>query len=151
MDLKKLIKDHKQDLTVWASFSGFEIEIIYTDRNGLERLFERCKERSFDKKTHQPIERLSDEKFCAQLASKIKNWRGLTIGKLAELTNIDITDEDPDQIIPCTEQNKITLVNEIYGLNNFIRDTITDLQIFREQKLETETKNLSTSQGIDTE
>lgn len=151
MDLKKLIKGHKQDLTIWAPFGGFEIELIYTDRKGLERLVEKCKERKFDRKTHQPIESLSDDKYCAQLATRIKSWRKLTLGKLAELTNIDIADEDPAQIIPCTEANKLTLVDEIYGLNNFIRDTITDLQVFREEELETETKNSRTSPVVATE
>lgn len=146
MNLKKLLKVHKEELKIWVEFCGFQLELIYTDRRGLEQMLERSRVRYFDRKIRQTIETLSDETFNEQLAAKINDWKDLNLGKLAELTNINIEGEDPDQIIPCTKENKTAMVQEVYGLNNFIRETIMDLQAFRDSQLEEETKNSETSQ-----
>jgi len=78
----------------------------------------------------------------------IVDWRGLTLGKLAGLINISVeTGEGLNHEIPCTDANKMTLLREVYDLDNFIVQTCTDLQAFRANELETEIKNSETSQG----
>ena len=149
MDLDQFMKDHKEELSLWVPFGGFEIELLYTDQRGLEKLLTNSRERRFDRKTHQPVEVYSDERYAAQLATRVNNWRGLTLGKLRELTNIDIGDEDPGRAVPCTDENKACLIREIYGLHKMISDTITDLDVFRAAKQEEEEKNSQTSQGND--
>jgi len=146
MDLGKLIQEKRKGLTAWVSFSdSFDIELAYTERRELERMVERSKKTVW--KRHQQVEDYDDERFNAQLAEKIVDWEGLTLGKLAGLTNIEIAESDADQTVPCTDANKVALLNEIYGLNTFIRDTIMDISAFREARAEEERKNLPPSQG----
>lgn len=146
MDLKKFIKEKKEVLTTWTSFKGiFDIELEYTDRPEMDRMIDRSKERRWVK--HQEVEILSDDRFNKELAGRIRGWQGLTLGKLAGLINIDIAGEDPEKDVPYARENAIALVDEAYGLNTFIQETISDLQLFREKKLVGEIKNLPTSQG----
>jgi len=146
MDLGKLIAEKRKNLTTWVTFDDcFAIELAYTERRELERMVERSKKSVW--KRHQQVEDYDDERFNVQLSTKIVDWKDLTLGKLAGLTNIDLADSDPDQTIPCTEENKVTLLTEIYGLNTFIRDTIMDIAVFRENKAEAQRKNSPASQG----
>jgi len=134
-DLAKLFKDNREELTAWVPFGDFKIELIYTDRRELQRMLNNSRKREYDPKTHQPVDVLKDELFAKQLASKVKSWRGLTLGKLARLTNIDIGKDSPDKKVPCTEANKIALIDEVYGLPGFIREVMTDIEQFREKKV----------------
>ena len=146
MDLSKLIAEKRKGLTTWVTFADcFDIELVYTERRELERMVEKSKKTVW--KRHQQVEDYDDERFNQQLARKIADWKDLTLGKLAGLTNIDIAGSDPNQVIPCTAENKVALLNEIYGLNTFVRDTIMDIAVFREQKQEGRRKNLQASQG----
>lgn len=146
MDIKKILKENRQQMTIWINFQDiFKLELIYTDRQELMRMLERCKRRVWE--NHRQVENFNDDRFNGELAAKIADWRGLTLSKLADLTNIELDGSDPDIPIPCTEENKVALMEEIYGLNSFVRDTIMDIQLFRQKMLESEVKNSSTSQG----
>ena len=103
--------------------------------------------RKYDRRTHQPTEEVSDEKLCQNMAKLITDWRGFTLGKLAEMVPVKVTDSEQDTRVPYSEKNAATLVREVYGLDNFLIDTITDIQTFREEKLETEVKNSKSSHG----
>lgn len=152
MDLGQFIKDNKQELAVWAEFeAGFEIELQYCDRREMERMVEASKVRRYDPKTHQPAEDYNDEEFNRRLAGKIRDWRGLTLGRLQRLVNIDLNGADPAEDVPCTPGNRATLVAEVYGLNNFIRETIMDLQAFRAGQVAEEAENLETTRGYSSE
>lgn len=151
MDLTKLISESKEELTAWVEFGGFELEIIYTDRRGLERLLNNSRKREYDRKTHQPVETLNDALFVKQMATRVNDWRGLTLGKLRDLTNINLEGQDPGTVIPCTDSNKVALIDEVYGLLAFLRNAIIDLDAFRRETLEIEEKNSETSQGNESE
>lgn len=149
MELDKILKQQRRRLTVWVTFDDhFELELVYTDRQELTRMLDRCKKRVWQ--NHQQSEIFDDKRFNVELAGRINDWSGLTLGKLSQLTNIDLNGADPETQIPCTAENKIALLEEIYGLNAFVRDLIMDIQAFREKELAAETKNSLTSQGNDT-
>jgi len=146
MDLAKLIKDNREELTVWVPFGDFDIEIIYTNRRELERMLNKSRKHGYDSKTHQPTEELNDELFVKQLAGKVKGWRGLTWGKVIALSDIKAGDIDPKWEVPCTEESKIALIDELYGLVGFIRQVMVDIEQFREKKIQAESKNSDASQ-----
>ena len=141
MDLKNIIDEKEQSYEIWVDFRGFEIKIGYLDKGELQAVLKRSKSREYDRRSHQPIEKYSDEKLARNLADKIIDWRILTLGKLAEMIPIKISKEEADTLVPYSKANAETLVREAYGLDNFLMDTLTDLQAFREEKLETEIKN----------
>lgn len=140
MDLEKFVKERKQELAAWVPFADFEIKLPYVDRPTMSRLLDGCRKRGFDPRSHQRTEELDNEAYRRRMAGLILDWRGLTLGKLAGLINIDISGEDPDQVVPCTDKHKQILADHAYGVANFISETVMDLQAFREQALEDEKK-----------
>ena len=147
MDLKNIINEKEQSYEIWVDFRGFEIKISYLDKGELQAVLKRSKSREYDRKTHRPVEKYSDEKLGRNLAHLIIDWRGLTLGKLAEMVPIKISEAEAKTPVPYSKTNAETLVKEAYGLDNFLMDTVTDLQAFREEKLETEVKNSKASRG----
>ncbi len=143
MDLTKVFSDSKQDRAQWFTFDDpFKINLLYTDKATMTGLLNESKKVVPDRKTRQMVEVTDDDLFEEKLATRIGDWEGLTLGKVAELTNIIIGDEDPSQEIPCTDDNKRAMVQEVYGLNNFIQDNITELQRFTDAKEDGEKKTL---------
>lgn len=67
MDLKQMMRD-KKAYTLWIEYEGFEICIRYLDKPDLRRRVERCRQRRFDKRTHQPVEEISDERLLRDFA-----------------------------------------------------------------------------------
>jgi len=147
VDLKNIINEKEQSYEIWVDFRGFEIKIGYLDKGELQAVLKRSKSREYDRKTHQPVEKYSDEKLGRNLAHLIIDWRGLTLSKLSEMVPIKIDPEEANTPVPYSQANAETLVTEAYGLDNFLMDTVTDLQAFREEKTETEIKNLKPSHG----
>lgn len=145
MDLVKLLKEKKRTLDIWVKYETFDVCLEYIDRHEMTQMLENSKRRTWKK--HQQTEELDEKLFNIQLAEKIKNWKGLTLGKLARLTNIEISSVEQEQEVVCNEQNKLALMNEIYGFDRFVMDTASEIQRFRDVKLEKEIKNSETSQG----
>jgi len=143
MNLKKMLQEKKRALDAWVRYESFEVCLEYVDRHEMTKMLEGSKHRTWKK--HQQSEEIDDNMFNGQLASKIKDWKGLTLGKLAELTNIDVSVEDETTEIPCNEQNKLTLMEEVYGFSRFVMETISEVQNFREKKVKAEIKNSETS------
>ena len=112
MNLKKFIRENKQQMTILVPFKGiFTIELVYTDRPEMNKMLELSKTRRWVK--HQEIETLDDDLFNRQLASRIRAWTGLTLGKLADMVNIDISGENPDTEVPYSVGNAEMLVSEV--------------------------------------
>jgi hypothetical protein len=147
MDLDSFISSNEESYEMWVEFRDFEIKIRYVDRTELQKIIKRSRMRNFDRRSHQAVEEVSDEKLCQNIAKLITDWRGFTLGKLAEMVPVKVTESEQDTKVPYSEKNAATLVREVYGLDNFLIDTITDIQTFREEKLETETKNSEASHG----
>jgi len=146
MDLGRLVKDKRQELTAWFPFADFEVELPYVDPPAMRRMTDACRDRSFDRRTHLQKDDLDNTLLREALAGQIRNWRGLTLGEFAKLVPIDIGGEDPTAKIPCTEANKQVLCSEVYSFAEFVRQSIMDLQAFRAREVERQTKNLKTSQ-----
>jgi len=147
MDLGKLVKKRRQELTAWFPFADFEVELPYVDPPAMRRITDACRDRSFDRRTHLQKDDLDNTLLREALARQIRNWRGLTLGKFAELAPVDISGEDPAAEVPCTDANKQVLCGEVYAFAEFVRQSIMDLAGFREREVERQTKNSTTSHG----
>jgi len=145
MDLRNYVAENAQELEIWAEFKGVPVLLKYEDRVAFNRNVERCKKKSW--KRHQQVEELSDPKVIRYLATLVRDWKGLTLGRLAELMAIDVAPDDAGKPVPCTDDNKIVLLEKAYDFDGFVMDTVTDIQAFRAEKLEAEAKNLPTSHG----
>ena len=140
MELTRLLENKTPDLTIRVEFKGFELELAYIDKPGMEALVGRAKTRTWDRK-HQMAETIDEKKLVQGLAGLVKGWHGLTLGRLATLLPIDITGENADAPVSFTAENAAVLIAQVYGLDDFIIETVTDLQLFRSETLAGEAKN----------
>jgi len=141
VDLKQLMETKKKEVVGWTPefVDNFRCKVKFITRAELRRLIERCTVITYDKKTHQRVDRPDEDRLYKQLSAYILDWEGLTPETLARILPVDVSDIEGD--IPCTENNKITLLKEAYEFDDFIRESITSLDSFEEQKLEEELKN----------
>ncbi|MDZ7831628.1 MAG: hypothetical protein U5L07_07735 [Desulfobacterales bacterium] len=144
MDLKQLIDEKKTRLSAWMEFQDVNFLIEYAEKGEMQKMLERSKKKRWEK--HQPVEDFDDDKFAAQLSQKIRDW-DLTIGKLADLINIDIGDMDPETAVECTDENRAVLVKETYGLANWLREQLSDVTAYREQTQAVQEKNSEAGPG----
>ena len=152
--LKDHISPESEELTVWQEFRhGFKVKIRYLSRKRLQHIFKLSTRKGWDR-DHRPIEELDNQKLIKYLAEVIEDWEGLTPEVLATLLPIDVAaakkalKEKGLQEIPCTEENKITLLEEAYHFDEFIREVALDAQLFTfARQKEAEAKNSSSSSG----
>jgi hypothetical protein len=130
MDLKTL--KMCSGMTAWVDFKGVSLELKYVEKQALEAMVDQAKVRTWTRK-HQMAEKVDEKKLVRGLAGFIKDWK-LTLGQLAELMPVDIAGQDRTTAIPCTEENAVFVVSGAYGLDDFILETVTDLQQFVEEK-----------------
>lgn len=140
-DLKQLMETKRKEVIGWTPefVDNFRCKVKFITRAELRRLVERCTIITYDKKTHQRVDRLDEERLYKHLSAYILDWKGLTPETLAKILPVDTRDIEGE--IPCTDNNKVTLLKEAYGFDDFIRETITSLDSFEQQKLEEELKN----------
>ena len=149
MKLEELMVDTK---TAWIEFPGcenFEIEVANLSRKELLALRKRCIKTKFDRKTHQAVEELDDDKFIHEFTkATVKNWKGLKLKYLEELILVDIGDNDPDTELEFDLDNAESLVQNSADFDNWINEVVFDLANFRgrtERKTMAKTRKVAES------
>ena len=134
MKLESLLVDTK---TAWVDFpgcEGFEVEIANLSRKELLNLRKRCIKTKFDRKTHQAIEELDEDKFIAEFTkATVKNWKGLKLKYLEELILVDLGSNDPDTELEYNDENSQSLVSNSSDFDNWLNEVVFDLANFRDR------------------
>ena len=132
MKLESLLVDTK---TAWVDFpgcEGFEVEIANLSRKELINLRKRCIKTKFDRKTHQAIEELDEDKFIAEFTkATVKNWKGLKLKYLEELILVELGNNDPDTELEYNDENSQSLVSNSTDFDNWLNEVVFDLANFR--------------------
>ena len=132
MKLTELMVDTK---TAWIEFpgcDGFEIEIANLSRKELLNLRKRCIKTKFDRKTHQAVEELDEDKFVHEFTkATVKDWKGLKLKYLEELILVNLGDNDPDSELEYNQENAEQLVNNSTEFDNWLNEVVFDLANFR--------------------
>ena len=139
MKLTELMVDTK---TAWIEFpgcDGFEVEVANLSRKELLNLRKRCIKTKFDRKTHQAVEELDEDKFVHEFTkATVKNWKGLKLKYLEELILVELADNDPEEELVFDLDNAESLVQNSADFDNWINEVVFDLANFR-GKSETKT------------
>ena len=134
MKLTELMVDTK---TAWIEFpgcDGFEIEIANLSRKELLNLRKRCIKTKFDRKTHQAVEELDEDKFVHELTkATVKDWKGLKLKYLEDLILVNLGDNDPDSELAFDLDNAEQLVQNSTDFDNWINEVVFDLANFRDR------------------
>ena len=132
MKLEDLMIDTK---TAWIDFPGcdnFSVEVANLSRKELLNLRKRCIKTKFDRKTHQAVEELDDDKFVFEFTkATVKNWKGLKLKYLEELILVELGDNDPEAELAFDLENAQSLVSNSADFDNWINEVVFDLANFR--------------------
>ena len=148
MELKSLLVATK---TTWVEFpglDGFEVELANLSRKELLALRKRCTQNKFNRKTRGFEESLDDEKFVKEFtAATVKGWKGLKLEYLEDLLLVDISGQDPKKELEYSEDNANQMVENSSEFDNWLNEVVFDLDNFRSQKSEEDTKEVGSIPG----
>ena len=111
------------------------VDLCYLAREELVKLRKRCLGTRWDKKNHQPIEELDDDKFIVEYCKAvIKGWKGLKYKYLEELLLVDVSGLDPEDELPFTPANSELLMKNATDFDTWVTETVGDLENFTGDK-----------------
>ena len=135
VSLKSLMTPSKTISIEFPRFKGMNVDLCYLAREELVKLRKRCLSTKWDKKSHQPIEEFDDDKFIIEYCkSVIKGWKGLKYSYLEELLLVDISDLDPNDTLPFTQDNSELLMKNAADFDTWVTETVGDLENFTTNK-----------------
>jgi hypothetical protein len=124
--------------TVTLDFPGcpdMTVDLCYLAREELLKLRKKCVTTKFSKKTRQPEEELDEEKFLTEYCKAvIKGWKGLKFRYLEELLLVDISELDPEDTLPFTQENAELLMKNANDFDTWVTETVGDLENFTSNK-----------------
>ena len=135
VSLASLMTPSKTVSIEFPRFKGVSIDLCYLAREELVKLRKRCMSTKWNKKTHQPIEEMDDDKFIVEYCKAvIKGWKGLKFSYLEELLLVDISDLNPDDCLPYTSANAELLMKNANDFDTWVTETVGDLENFTGNK-----------------
>ena len=135
VSLASLMTPSKTVSIEFPRFKGVSIDLCYLAREELVKLRKRCMSTKWNKKTHQPIEEMDDDKFIVEYCKAvIKGWKGLKFSYLEELLLVDISNLNPDDCLPYTQDNAELLMKNATDFDTWVTETVGDLENFTGNK-----------------
>ena len=134
-----------KETTSWVEFpeiDGFEIELVYLNREDLMKIRNRSLTFKFNKRTRQREEEVDNDRFLEAYAEKaIAGWKGLKAKHLPVLLPVDISAMDANDEIDYSIDDAIELLKNSTIFDQFITDCMNDFEQFSKRKVETNVKN----------
>jgi len=131
VSLASLLTPSKTVTIDFPGFNGCTVDLCYLGRDELLKLRKKCVSTKFDKKTRQPEEVLDEDKFLTEYCKAvIKGWTGLKYRYLEELLLVDISDLDPEDDLPYTQDNSELLMKNSSTFDTWVTDTVGELENF---------------------
>lgn len=144
--LQSVMVDTKRAWVSFPGISGFEVELATISRPALMKLRKSCMHSKFDKKLRAPIEQLDEDKFISEFArATIKDWKGLTLGKLEDLLPIDLKGQSPDTDVPFSLADAELMLKHSPDFETWVNDSVFDLDNFRTRD---DGENLGTTREV---
>ena len=135
VSLARLMTPSKTVTLDFPGYAGMSVDLCYLAREELVKLRKKCVTTKFSKKTRQPEEELNEEKFLLEYCkSVIKGWKGLKYRYLEELLLVDISELDPSDELPFTQENAELLMKNSGDFDTWVTDTVSDLENFTSNK-----------------
>jgi hypothetical protein len=135
ISLSSLMTPSKTVTIDFPGFTGMDIDLTYLGRDELIKLRKRCVSTKFDKRTRQPEEVLDEDKFLTEYCKAvIKGWSGLKYRYLEELLLVDVSELDPDDELPFTQENAELLMKNSTTFDSWVTETVGDLENFTGSK-----------------
>ena len=135
VSLASLMTSSKTVTIDFPGYTGMAVDLCYLAREELIKLRKRCLKTKWDKKTHQPLEELDDDKFLVEYTKAVlKGWSGLKYRYLEELLLVDIGELDPDDELQFTQENAELLMKNANSFDTWVTETVGELENFTQRK-----------------
>ena len=135
ISLASLMTPSKTVTIDFPGYKGMTVDLCYLAREELLKLRKKCVTTKFSKKTRQPEEELDEEKFLTEYCKAvIKGWKGLKFRYLEELLLVDISELDPEDTLPFTQENAELLMKNANNFDTWVTETVGDLENFTSNK-----------------
>lgn len=133
------------DKTIEVPFpeiEGFVVTISYIPREDLLKIRNQALVYKFNKRTRQREEEVDNDKFVEAYTERvIKGWRGLKIKHLPKLLPVDISKLNGEDEVIYSAEEALDLIRNSSLFDQFITDTVNDLEAFSVKKKESDLKN----------
>ena len=135
VSLRSLLTPSKTVDIEYPGIDSFSVELTYLAREELLKLRNKSVKQTFNKKTRQYEEALDNDKFLTEYCKAIiKGWKGLTYTHLEELLLVDVSEVDPKDELPWTQENAELLMKNSSDFDNWVSETVGDLENFTQSK-----------------
>ena len=135
ISLASLMTPSKTVTIEFPGYKGMTVDLCHLAREELLKLRKKCITTKFSKKTRQPEEELDEEKFLTEYCKAvIKGWKGLKFQYLEELLLVDVSDLDPNDTLPYTQENAELLMKNANDFDTWVTETVGDLENFTSNK-----------------
>jgi len=135
ISLASLMTPSKTVSVDFPGYSGFEVSICYLAREELIKLRKKCITTKFNRRTHQPEETLNDDNFLSEYTKAVvKGWKGLKFRYLEEFLLVDVSQFNPDDELPYTQDNAELLMKNSTSFDSWLTETVGDLENFTGRK-----------------
>lgn len=135
ISLSSLMTPSKTVTLDFPGYSDFTVDVTYLAREELLKLRKKCLTTKFNRKTRQPEEELNEDMFLVEyVKGVIKGWSGLKYRYLEELLLVDVSELDPDDELPFTQENAELLMKNSSDFDTWITEVVGDLENFTGNK-----------------
>ena len=135
VSLKSLLTPSKTVSMEMPGFEGFEVKLTYLAREELLKLRNRSVKQVLNNKTRAYEEQLDNDKFLVEYCKAIiKGWKGLKYKYLEELLLVDTSSVDLEDELPYTLENAELLMKNAGDFDNWVSETVGDLENFTKSK-----------------
>jgi len=135
ISLSSLMTPSKTVTIDYPGFQDFTIDVTYLAREELIKLRKKCVSTKFNRKTRQPEEELNEDLFLVEyVKGVIKGWSGLKFRYLEELLLVDVSELDPEDELPFTQDNAELLMKNSNDFDTWITEVVGDLENFTGNK-----------------
>lgn len=135
VSLKSLLTPSKTVSIEMPGFEGFEVKLTYLAREELLKLRNRSVKQVLNKKTRAYEEQLDNDKFLVEYCKAIiKGWSGLKYKYLEELLLVDTSKLNLEDELEYTEENAELLMKNSGDFDNWVSETVGELENFTKSK-----------------
>ena len=135
VSLKSLLTPSKTVSIEMPGFEGFEVKLTYLAREELLKLRNRSVKQVLNKKTRAYEEQLDNDKFLVEYCKAIiKGWKGLKYKYLEELLLVDTSEVDLEDELAWTHENAEILMKNSGDFDNWVSETVGELENFTKSK-----------------
>ena len=135
VSLKSLLTPSKTVSIDYPGYKGFTIDLCYLSREELVKLRNKCLKQKFNKKTRAFEDTLDEDLFMVEYVSAIiKGWSGLKYKYLEEFLLVDVSQLNLEDELEYTQDNAELLMRNSGDFDQWVTDTVGDLENFTQSK-----------------